>query len=58
MVLSILGAAGYDQAGQPADADVVLLNTCAIREQAEHKVAVNTSYFLLNLHADVCLSLS
>jgi len=29
---------GYERAGGPADADLVLLNTCSIREKAEEKV--------------------
>jgi Uncharacterized protein family UPF0004 len=32
VVLSILRDAGYDQTDAMADADVVLVNTCAIRE--------------------------
>jgi tRNA-2-methylthio-N6-dimethylallyladenosine synthase len=30
--------AGYERAADPADADVVLVNTCAVREHAEEKV--------------------
>ncbi len=29
---------GYDQTADPAEADVVLVNTCAVRERAEEKV--------------------
>ena len=34
----ILAAAGYDIASCPEEADVVLVNTCAIREHAERRV--------------------
>jgi len=33
----IMRGAGYDEAARPADADVILVNTCAIREKAEQK---------------------
>ena len=38
LVASILGEAGYGLAETEADADVVLINTCAIREKAEDRV--------------------
>jgi len=34
----LLEAAGYEPAADPADADVVVLNTCTVREKAEDKV--------------------
>ena len=34
----ILAAGGYDIAGSPEQADVILVNTCAIREHAEQRV--------------------
>ena len=34
----LLEAAGYEPAREPADADVVVLNTCTVREKAEDKV--------------------
>lgn len=34
----ILGGAGYDIAPSPDEADVILVNTCAIREHAERRV--------------------
>ena len=34
----ILAAEGYEIVGRPEDADVVLVNTCAIREHAEQRV--------------------
>src|SRR6185503_8912285 len=33
-----LGRHGFTSAGRPEDADVILLNTCAIREHAEDRV--------------------
>ena len=38
VVLSVLATAGYRQAASADGADVVLVNTCAIRENAEAKV--------------------
>ena len=38
LVASILSGAGYALASDEAEADVVLLNTCAIREKAEDRV--------------------
>src|SRR5512135_217453 len=37
-VSAVLRRAGYAAAARPDDADVILLNTCAIRENAEEKV--------------------
>lgn len=37
-ITSILRRAGYDSIDRPDDADVILLNTCAIREHAEERV--------------------
>ena len=38
LVASILGAEGYALAAEEDEADVVLLNTCAIREKAEERI--------------------
>ncbi|HEX6134484.1 MAG TPA: MiaB/RimO family radical SAM methylthiotransferase [Longimicrobiales bacterium] len=38
LMQGILAGAGYDIAERPEDADVVLVNTCAIREHAEQRV--------------------
>ena len=38
MITGSLLARGYGRVEQPADADVILVNTCAIRENAETKV--------------------
>src|SRR5688572_20940832 len=38
LMLGKLAASGYDQVDVPEDADVILVNTCAIREHAEQRV--------------------
>ena len=38
VIRSLLDTAGFERAGTIDEADVVLLNTCAIREGAEHKI--------------------
>jgi tRNA-2-methylthio-N6-dimethylallyladenosine synthase len=38
LMFGILGRAGYQRTDEPADADVVLINTCAVRDNAEQRV--------------------
>jgi len=38
IVLSVLSDSGYNETSDIQDSDVILLNTCSIRENAEHKV--------------------
>ena len=38
ILLGILSQQGYRRTAKAADADVVLLNTCAIRDHAEQKI--------------------
>ncbi|MBI4539648.1 MAG: MiaB/RimO family radical SAM methylthiotransferase [Gemmatimonadetes bacterium] len=38
LMQGILAACGYEIVGAPHDADVILVNTCAIRERAEQRV--------------------
>jgi predicted permease len=45
VVLSLLAAAGYARTRAAADADVLLINTCAIREAAEDKVWARLAEF-------------
>ena len=45
IVASILSKEGYDTTSKPEDADVVLLNTCSIREKAEDTVRKRLTYF-------------
>ena len=40
----LLEAAGYVRAGEPGDADVVVFNTCAVRENADNKLYGNLSH--------------
>jgi tRNA-2-methylthio-N6-dimethylallyladenosine synthase len=44
LVSAVLLRAGYASAERPDDADVILLNTCAIREHAEERVLGRLSY--------------
>jgi tRNA-2-methylthio-N6-dimethylallyladenosine synthase len=43
MVLGLLHAAGYARTEDPASADLILLNTCAVREKAEERVFARAS---------------
>ena len=38
VVLSVMNGAGYHSTGDHTTADVILINTCAIRENAEQRV--------------------
>ncbi len=38
LMLGVLGRDGYTQAESPEDADVMLVNTCAVRDNAEQRV--------------------
>ena len=38
LVLGLLGAQGYVRTDDPAEADVLLVNTCAVRDHAEQRV--------------------
>ncbi len=38
LIVGLLGAAGYERTDDPAAADVVLVNTCAVRDHAEQRV--------------------
>eukprot|EP00741_Cyanophora_paradoxa_P022868 tig00021521_g22088.t1 len=45
VVLSILKADGFTQTNDMREANLILVNTCAIRENAEHKVWHRLNYF-------------
>ena len=46
LVLSILSSAGYtERVDKPDESDVILINTCAIRENAENKIWHRLGYF-------------
>src|ERR1700681_2690110 len=51
LVTAVLRRAGYASADRPDDADVILLNTCAIREHAEERVLGRLSYLYRFKHA-------
>ena len=38
LMLGKLAESGYDEVAEPDNADVILINTCAIREHAEQRV--------------------
>jgi tRNA-2-methylthio-N6-dimethylallyladenosine synthase len=38
LILGLLGSHGYVRTGDPAEADVLLVNTCAVRDHAEQRV--------------------
>ena len=38
LMLGVLGRAGYERTDDPALADVLLVNTCAVRDHAEQRV--------------------
>jgi tRNA A37 methylthiotransferase MiaB len=44
-MLSVLKSSGYDATEDMFDADVILINTCAIREKAEAKIWQRLAYF-------------
>jgi len=45
VVASILGGAGFDSTNEFEEADVILLNTCAIRENAETRIRHRLQHF-------------
>ena len=48
----LLEAAGYQRAADGADADVVVFNTCAVRENADNKLYGNLSHLAPRKQAD------
>src|SRR5688572_21345762 len=38
VMFGVLGRVGYDRTADPAEADVILVNTCAVRDHAEQRV--------------------
>ncbi len=48
----LLEAAGYRRAADGADADVVVFNTCAVRENADNKLYGNLSHLAPRKHGD------
>jgi tRNA-2-methylthio-N6-dimethylallyladenosine synthase len=48
----LLEAAGYQRAADGADADVVVFNTCAVRENADNKLYGNLSHLAPRKHSE------
>ena len=48
----LLEAAGYEKAPDGSDADVVVFNTCAVRENADNKLYGNLSHLAPRKHSD------
>ncbi|WP_109860216.1 tRNA (N6-isopentenyl adenosine(37)-C2)-methylthiotransferase MiaB [Mycolicibacterium aurum] len=48
----LLEEAGYRRAGEGADADIVVFNTCAVRENADNKLYGNLSHLAPRKHAE------
>ena len=46
LIIGQLQRAGYRRADAPKDADVILINTCAVREKAEDRVYGRSSQLL------------
>ncbi len=45
IITSVLTRQGYDQTTDPGQADIVFINTCSIRENAEERVRKRLQYF-------------
>jgi tRNA-2-methylthio-N6-dimethylallyladenosine synthase len=48
----LLDAAGYERAAEGSDADIVVFNTCAVRENADNKLYGNLSHLAPRKNAD------
>ena len=55
MVLGLLQRGGYGRTDDPARADLILINTCAVREKAEERVFARTSMLAAAARPDVVL---
>ncbi len=45
IIASIMGEAGFTTTNDPVEADVVMMNTCAIRDNAEQRIRHRLNYF-------------
>ncbi|MGZ6778296.1 MAG: tRNA (N6-isopentenyl adenosine(37)-C2)-methylthiotransferase MiaB [Mycobacterium sp.] len=54
----LLEAAGYQRAADGADADVVVFNTCAVRENADNKLYGNLSHLAPRKQADPTMQIA
>ncbi|HYC21769.1 MAG TPA: tRNA (N6-isopentenyl adenosine(37)-C2)-methylthiotransferase MiaB [Candidatus Bathyarchaeia archaeon] len=50
LIAGVLARHGYERTAEPAEADVLLINTCAIRERAEERVLARLSDLLRFKH--------
>jgi len=58
MVLGLLQRGGYGRTDDPTRADLILINTCAVREKAEERVFARTSMLAAAARPDVVLGLT
>jgi tRNA-2-methylthio-N6-dimethylallyladenosine synthase len=58
MVWGLLARGGYGRTEDPARADLILINTCAVREKAEERVFQRTSMLSHAARADVVLGVT
>ena len=54
----LLDAAGYRRAAEDEDADVVVFNTCAVRENADNKLYGNISHLAPRKQADPTMQIA
>src|ERR1044071_748261 len=54
----LLEAAGYQRAADGADADVVVFNTCAVRENADNKLYGNLSHLAPRKQSDPAMQIA
>jgi tRNA-2-methylthio-N6-dimethylallyladenosine synthase len=58
MVLGLLQRGGYGRTDDPTRADLILINTCAVREKAEERVFARTSMLAAAARPDVVLGVT
>lgn len=58
LMLGKLAAAGYSQADGPEGADVILVNTCAVRDNAEQRVLGRLGELRRHMHRDTILGVT
>ena len=58
MVLGLLQRGGYGRTEDPTRADLILINTCAVREKAEERVFARTSILAAAARPDVVLGVT